>query len=204
MMSLRRIDSELSGYTITILSILKSISTLHPKEELDKLIPFDTDWDTVHYVYYNAIELCADRILGKYYEDYGNEVIGLERDEMTDYYRLAYKYGLLKGLSEKENPYLQDADRCINQTLGSISSYTFGYEILVNQRRKPRLMLLTSAEFYPNAEVIYELYAYFRFFRVMLPVLQSEVDSLEKNESPKKIKKVTVKKSNKTRRKKAA
>jgi hypothetical protein len=173
------------------------------KEKADEYMPFSADWDTVYYLYFEAIDLCCDRKFTRYFEDYGDEVTGLESDDMTEYFDLAYKFGKLKGLSEDENHYLTDSLQNYHDTICEISHYSFGCKLNYNNRRKPRLLLVCYPDYYVNAEVIYQLYQFFGYYKEMLPLLQSELREVE---SKLAIKEVPLKKARKStkRRKKAA
>jgi len=202
-MSLRRIDGDIAEKAVTIISILKSISTLFGKEFVEQYIPFEADWDTVHHMYYTAINLCTDKQRDLLLDDCGSFAVGLVRNEMTEYYSLAYRFSELKGLTDRENAYLWDSFKCFNDTFGRISHYSFGCKLCVNSRKKPRLVLIFSPEYYPNAEVIYNLYKFFGFFDKMLPLLQSELAEIERKTAVKKVPNKKVNQKSKRRNKAA-
>lgn len=178
-MRLKRIDSDMAETAVIAISILKSISTMHGKESVAQFMPFEPSWDIVQDLFFTALQMSGNYIWGRYYEDDGCEVVALRSDDMTDYHRLAYRFGELSGLPQDENQYLNDSFRNLHNTLGAITSYSFGFRLQQNSRRKPKLMLIFTPEFYPNAEVIYQLYQLFGYYTEMLPVLQSEVRGTE-------------------------
>ena len=189
MARLRRIDGDMVETAVIAISILKSISTRCGKEAVAKFMPIEPSWDTVQHLFYTSLEMCSDYIWGRYYEDDGCEVIALRNDDMTEYHSLAYRFGELSGFPHDENQYLNDSYRNLHNTLGTINSYCFGFRLQENSRRKPKLMLIFTPEFYPNSEVVYQLYRFFNFYTTMLPVLQSEVNAFEKQKAKKPIRK---------------
>lgn len=197
-MSLARIDGNVVQTAIISLSIIKSISTLFGTEYASQHMPIETGWDSVLELYLYAIQLCADKIYQRYNENDGTEITGIENGDMTEYFKLAYKYGELKGLSEKHNTFLTDANTAICNTLGDISHYSFDFCLHTSKRRKPRLFLLCFPDYYPNAEVIYQLYKFLGFFKDAIPLLESELKALEKADKPKKIRIKETQKRRKT------
>ncbi|MCL2637527.1 MAG: hypothetical protein FWD48_04070 [Oscillospiraceae bacterium] len=181
------IDETAAQTAITVLSILKSISVIHGSGFAANEMPVETGWDTVHGLYYRAIDLSADKVRYRFFEGAASEVIRLMDANLTDYYRFAYIFGDLKSLKDSENPYLADAEETTRVTVGSIGHYSFDAWLKVSRRCKPRLYLFHYPEFYPNGQVIYELYQFFLFYKKALPLLQSELRALKKSKGLKRL-----------------
>jgi len=182
-----KIDEVAAHTAITILSILKSISTVRGNDFISGIMPVETGYDTVQELYYRAVDFSADVVRDRYFENAESEVIRLMDSRLTDYYRFAYIFGDLSNLPDNENHYLISANKNIDNTFGNIDHYSFDCWLKVSRRSKPRLYLFHYPEFYPNGQVIYELYQFMGYYMKALPLLQSELRALKKSKGIKKM-----------------
>jgi hypothetical protein len=172
---------------IQTLEIIKIVAKHQSKEEAQKLFPIHPE-DSIHETYMNAFYGIEGLVWSEYYPSDGVNIFRFVRKEMTEYFRLAHRYGDITGISRGDNSFIQAAFECLNNTVGNIPSWCCGCRLYDSKTRYSRLYFLHDDEYWMPVDTICALHKFFDFFPAKLPALRAAVKKLERVK-PRKIKK---------------
>jgi|GEM_PF-5431914 len=165
-----------------IIKLIKIAQERHGTEYAKKLLPAYQD-DLIE-IFITLMEDMKEKVRSEYYDDKGDGVnlYKFRTGEMTEYFRLAYKYGEMYGFSKNDNPYIKAAIVCLKETVGNICSYCYGYRLYHSKSAKARLYFLFDSEYWMPIETIEELYNFFDYFPKKLRELKKEFRKTKKRE----------------------
>lgn len=165
-----------------VIKLIKIAQIRHGTKYAQKLFP--ASHDDLMEIFITLMEDMEEKVRSEYYEDCGDGInlYRYETREMTEYFRLAHKFGEIYGFSKDENPYIKSAFVCLKETVGDIDSYCYGYRLYHSKTRKTRLYFMFDAEYWMPLQTIEELYNFFDYFPKKLRELRREFRKTKKLE----------------------
>jgi hypothetical protein len=109
------------GEILTAVYIAKRLHEIGKYDVAEASFPYGLDYDSYYNGMYSLIDNLFEYSRQHYYESRVSELIVVSDPIITEFYILAGEYGKQKGISDNENPYIQDAKDVAGEYLGLCS-----------------------------------------------------------------------------------
>ena len=105
--------------------------------------------DEYYTCFYDAIGIASDFLCCDYIEDYEEQKYYFGFESMSEYYRLCRDYCVQRGISLKNNPYMSEAERFVENAMdfgtGAYGGYAFLLQTKINHKWASGLLVHTDA-----------------------------------------------------------
>ena len=147
-----------------IVDLIPSISyalMFYSYGRLNDLIKLGYDGPTENYyeIFYEALGICADAVWSDYIEDYDVNTWYFSNFCMMEYYRLCRVYGSAHRMKLKDNPYMIEAERCVESLMELGDRYGYGWSLntKINHQWASGIVFRTDEYFCGEQELIMAL-----------------------------------------------
>ena len=170
---------------INVLGALQMIKLVcesgHKSEIIEACGNATLETDLYFEIYWDCLQTCADFVANPRCRDEETDLWIFSDKQMTQYHRLCKEYEDLKGIHPKENPFHNNVVEKVDQYMGEINDYSYGWTHKKGIRHQyaSALYVYFGPEFYQFVEMISSICKIFSFYHTELIKLEKEVEALK-------------------------
>lgn len=165
-----------------VVYLAKLLDDIGESHIIESYIDYGLDYDTIHMISFAVLELLFEVSANKFIDEEEYEMFSLSNMYLVDYYRLATKYGEIKGLKDSNNPYYVEAEEEARMWFNF--SYSLGCRIFIHPKsRRPHKtrmeIYISTQEYVDMCGVAIGVAAMFGFFKDKCEEIRKEIEKCE-------------------------
>ena len=130
------------------LAMVKTVfDYVEDKKEMETLLSYNIHPDNYWTILDEAFDLCCNKYRSYYVEEYDCMIYMIRKDIITEYFRLADRYGEIQNLNRETNPYVKKGKEMICGAF-SRSSVGLNWNTSTKYGAKCRIFLWCDASFF--------------------------------------------------------
>ena len=138
---------ELTAMCENLAMVKTAFDYVEDKKEMEILLSYDIHPDNYWTILDEAFDLCCNKYRSYYVEEYDCMVYMLRKDIITEYFRLADRYGEIHHLDRKTNSYVETGKQMIRDAFFPFS-VGLNWNTSTKYGAKCRIFLWYDASFY--------------------------------------------------------
>ena len=163
---------------LVTLSLLKLMFDNGNSEIVSEIGDEEFYYDNMFEFYYRSMNRAAEKVCGGYSEEYESDKWYFSDPAITEYYKMAYKLGRLKGIRKSKIPYI---NKMKNYFYYAYSGDGSGVYVTAHEGNKnPALVVYTYENFCEPAHLAEYMHKVMLFYKTEVEIMKREWEELTK------------------------